>query len=345
MDSEADAVATAQASKPPDTAQASKPPDTAQASKPPDTAQASKPPDMAQASKPPDMAQASKEAVLAALSEAIEILSRVKARLPVLLALVKELDRIAGGRPVPARNSLVLQMARDSFDMLVIDLNSLRERMISFQPPGVFKIVEAHCRLFHRFTADDVKVEGMFLGPAEHNPVFLNSFRDKMLRLWNEVFDRVFPGRKRVRENHVEALRLQFKKETEPTAEDRNKVRAHRYEHHASTVPFQPPSMVEEQVKVFERYLNDLLFLTNRSQHGMSWPDTGDANTTAEDLADLVVFGSINLATLGYGMAPKKHGEGEPPWYWYYREKFYKAGNQVADSGDEEDSATATEPV
>ncbi|MEO7733850.1 MAG: hypothetical protein ABIY55_22995 [Kofleriaceae bacterium] len=64
--------------------------------------------------------------------EAIDMLSRLKERLPVLLALIKELERIAaGGRRVPARNTLVLQMAHDSFDMLVIDLNSLRERMLS----------------------------------------------------------------------------------------------------------------------------------------------------------------------------------------------------------------------
>src|ERR1044071_2674556 len=97
---------------------------------------------------------ASKEAVRAEILEAIEFLSRIKARLPVLLALVKELDRIAGGRRLPARNSLVLQMAHDSFDMLVIDLNSLRERMLSCQPPGLFKIVEAHCHLLHRFTPE-----------------------------------------------------------------------------------------------------------------------------------------------------------------------------------------------
>lgn len=127
----------------------------------------------------------------------------------------------------------------------------------------------------------------------------------------------------------------------------RNKVRAHRYEHHASTGPFQPPAKVEEQIKVFERYLNDLLFLTSRSSHAMNWPGTGDANTTARDLADVIVFGSINFATLGYGMAPRKHSEGEPPWYWYYRQKFYEAGNQVADSNDGpvEESAAATDPV
>jgi hypothetical protein len=35
--------------------------------------------------------------------------------------------------------------------------------MLSFQPPGLFKVVEAHCRLLRRFTADDVEVNGMFL--------------------------------------------------------------------------------------------------------------------------------------------------------------------------------------
>jgi hypothetical protein len=279
--------------------------------------------------------KSSKAAVLAALTEAIEMLSRLKERLPVLLALIKELDRIAaGGRRVPARNTLVLQMAHDSFDMLVIDLNSLRERMLSGDPPGLFKIVEAHCRLYRRFTADDVNVDGFLHGPADRDLFHRESLKRRMLERWNDVYDRLF-RRNRVRERHVEALRLQFKRETQPTADDRNKVRAHRYEHHASLDPFLPPTKVQEQIKVFERYLGDLLFLTNRSQHAMNWPVPGDAGTTAEDLADIIVFGSINLATLGYGMVPRKHGEGPSRWYWYHRKSFYESGHIVPGDDDE----------
>jgi hypothetical protein len=288
---------------------------------------------------------ASREAVRAELSKAIEVLSRVKERLPLLKALAAELDRMAAGRHVIARNELVLQMAHDSHDMLVIDLHSLREHMLSDR--GLFKVMAIHCRLLRRFTADDHNEEGIFLGPPEHESIVKDSIRNFMVARWNEVFDRVFPGRRtRVKEKHVEKLRLKFKQETQPTEDDRNMVRAHRYaEHHdpqAVSAAFQSLDRVEAQIKVFERHLRDLLFLATRGGHAMNWPITGDADTTAGDLADLIVHGSINWATIKYGMAPEYGvtvGD-EPQWYWAYRKRFFEAGKMV--DAAEEDGPTPT---
>lgn len=286
--------------------------------------------------------ETSKDEVLASLSKVTDALTRVKARLPMLQALAKELNRIAAGRDVRARNSLVLQMAHDSSDMLVIDLHSVREHMLSER--GLFRVVAKHCQLLRRFTTEDVEYEGEFLGPAEDEAFWQDSFRAWMVERWNEVFDRVFPGRKkRVREKHVERLRIQFKRDTQPIEDDRHKVRAHRYAGHHDpedvNAAFLPLDQVAAQIDVFERYLNDLLFLVDRCHHAMN--TFGNAKTTAEDIADLIVHGSINRATIEYGMAPKQGliVEGDPPWYWYHRRQFYEEGRLVS-PGDDEDAAS-----
>lgn len=290
--------------------------------------------------------EAPKEEVQASLSKAIDVLSHVKARLPVLQALAKELNRIAAGSEVRARNSLILQMAHDSSDMLVIDLHSLREDMLSDR--GVFKVVAKHSRILRRFTAEDMDDEGAFLGPEEDEAFWQESFRESMVERWNEVFDRVFPGsKKRIRETHVERLRIRFKRDTQPIEDDRNKVRAHRFaghhEAHDVKAAFLPIDMVAAQIKVFERYLNDFLFLVSKSHHAMN--TFGNAGGTAEDVADLIVYGSINSAAIEYGMAPKGgiRVEGDLPWYWYYRKKFYKDRSLVALGEDEEGAESSPE--
>jgi hypothetical protein len=284
--------------------------------------------------------EASRKEVLASLTTAISALSRVKSRLPLLQALAKELNRIAAGRDIRARNGLVLQMAHDSLDMLVIDLHSLREHMLTDR--GVFKVVAKHCRLLRRFTTKDVDNEGAFLGPAEDEASWQDSYRTWMVERWNEIFDRVFPGRTTVKEKHVERLRIQFKLATQPIQDDRHKVRAHRYAgHHGSDdvkAAFLSLDKVAAQIEVFKRYLNDLLFLVSKSRHAMN--TFGNAETTAEDVADLIVYGSINWATIEYGMAPKQgiFVEGVPPWYWYYRKKFYEDRALLAEQEGDEDA-------
>src|SRR3954468_18217367 len=57
-------------------------------------------------------------------------LEKIRARLPVLQAIATELLKVGGGKDPILRNSYAFQIVRDSFDMLVIDLTSLREGMI-----------------------------------------------------------------------------------------------------------------------------------------------------------------------------------------------------------------------
>jgi hypothetical protein len=256
--------------------------------------------------------------------ETIHSLLVIKGRLPLLRELESELDRFAKRRATVA-NKLVYQVVHDSFDMLVIDLESLRTRMTS--QGGVFGIVEKHCRMLHRFTEADIGDKD-----AADEPWL----KAKLMEHANKVFDRAFPCLTgRVKGKHVDALRLRFKRELKPLEEDRNHVRAHRYERHASLQHFQPLWKVEEHIKVFESYLSDLLFLIDRTQYSMNAPGLASPESTAADLTDLIVHGSINSATIAYGMAPATadQGPGEPPWYWWHRQRFLRADVYVSSEG------------
>src|SRR6266511_3637378 len=84
--------------------------------------------------------------------ELVTQLTYVKARLPFLLAVKAEGERMetkAGGR---IRNDAALRLFQDSFDMLVIDLDSIRENAI-----GAFNLLHQHRNILRRFTARDVQ--------------------------------------------------------------------------------------------------------------------------------------------------------------------------------------------
>jgi hypothetical protein len=148
---------------------------------------------------------------------------------------------------------------------------------------------------------------------------------------WNAVFDRLFPGGPPITDQHITDLIKRFLVETGPTDKDRNHVRAHRYEEMSPDRAkfFLSLDKLEAQFAVFERYLHDLYFvLTPGTSYSMRPLTAFNSESTARDLADLITIGSIHQATIEYGIV-KRTDDGVPPWYWYHREEFFKAGKMI----------------
>ncbi len=126
------------------------------------------------------MLQQEKSAELAkAFEEQIHILLQIKARLPFLLALAEELARIGADKPV--RNDIVLKIANDSFDLMVIDLASLREGMTNGDDSTLNRLAQ-HARDLRRLQPEDcdpnikMAVGDAYIGPAHpvHSQWLLN---------------------------------------------------------------------------------------------------------------------------------------------------------------------------
>jgi hypothetical protein len=252
-----------------------------------------------------------------------KLLVRVKGRLPLIQKLVKELNRQETMGQSLVRNDAVMQVMRDSLDMLVIDLCSLRVRMMRGTEEGIFWKLREHPRLFRRFTTDDCRNSGVII-VGEEKPGdrerYEQSERDWLVKQWNEIFDEVFPlvGTREVVRADLESLRSRFMSDTQPIKDDRDKVRAHRYEHFTDNSFFLPLKEIEAQFRIFEKYLNNLLLLVNRSSYSMGPLMMADTKETANDVADLITQGSINRAVHNFGLGTQGHG------YQKYRDAYYK---------------------
>ena len=94
---------------------------------------------------------------LAALDKAIRAYVFTKRRYPLLLATNKELDALidnlmvkkVGRRKPGIWNDAVLQLLRDSFDMLVIDLASIREGLV--EKTGLLNRLKQDCARLRRY--------------------------------------------------------------------------------------------------------------------------------------------------------------------------------------------------
>ena len=249
----------------------------------------------------------------------------IKSRLPFLEDFDQEVKRLGGGTYPEARDVVALNLVVDAFSMLVIDLASLREVMVS--RAGIFSGIKRQASRFRRFTVEDCQPEKiMYVGeePSEDEQHVLKTLlQERKVESWNEIVDRLFPAGPPVTAEHVNDLRRRFEKDTEPTKHDRNRVRAHRYEQAYATDGrrfVQDLSGMKQQVQVFEQYLTDIYFvLTPGSVYMMNAMRYGNVKRTAEDFADIIVHGSIHRATLAYGVVtPPASGE-RPSWYYLKR--------------------------
>lgn len=249
--------------------------------------------------------------------ESITHLRRIKARLPFLMAVATEARR-ASPHDGSVRNDIVVRMFHDSSDMLVIDLCSLRESVTT--RGGMFLCLCQHNHRLRRFRDRDIQVEGWL----EHE-------RSRIIESWNEHFDFLFPDGAPSTHAHIDALIQRFLTATEATELDRNKARAHRYEEDPSVAAqhVQTFEGVQAQIQVFDRYFHSMLWVLTGADYEMETPFFGsDEQETARDIVDIVFNGSIDDATVNYGMAPEHDMTRR---YGFQRERFFAQGGVLGD--------------
>ena len=88
------------------------------------------------------------------LKTGLSNLVALKMRLPILQAFMDAFNAMSERGETVVRNDVVLQLVRDSFDMLVIDLASLCEGLTK---GGFFASLKEHAGLLRRFAPDDVE--------------------------------------------------------------------------------------------------------------------------------------------------------------------------------------------
>jgi len=157
--------------------------------------------------------------------------------------------------------------------------------------------------------------------------------QSEMAAWFNRAFDHLFPSGEPVENAHVRNLVKRFRSETEATDRDRNRVRAHRHERAYDPKHRQDLREVDQQVGVFERYLGDLYAILTRSQYSFDTPTCADPENAATDVADLIMLGSINHATLEYGLVRAQPLE-EDRLYWLKRQQFYESGGRREADGE-----------
>jgi hypothetical protein len=239
----------------------------------------------------------------------------VEARLPFLLAVKAEGERMVatGGR---LRNDVALRMFQDSHDMLVIDLDSLREHAID-----IYRRLHQHRNILRHFRVKDMR-DGTN-----------TEFHEFLAKGCNKHFDQLFPdGEPAEDAQRIDNMIERFKADTQPTERDRNDARAHRFGKRAKNAQaaFQTLEKVAEQVEVFKTYFRNVFLVLTGSYFPMDsvffqW----DWKTTALDMADLIVLGNIEEAVARYGFIGEH--EDNQLRYWYRRKKFFEAGGKITD--------------
>jgi hypothetical protein len=184
--------------------------------------------------------------------------------------------------------------------MLVIDLYSVRERLTR---NGLFEsLKQAPARLSPT--------------PSTAPDAYLANLVTKQIR---EAATRLNGRDQPSTTATVEALCARFRDDTKPLDDDRNRVRAHRYQQRRDTSDlFIVLPVLQGQIDIVRRYLEDLCLVVTHNGHSTDLADS--SGHLAQDMADIIVHGSINSACNYYGL-PRKTEQNPTPWYWHAREK------------------------
>lgn len=239
--------------------------------------------------------------------QALRNLTRIKIRIGLLESLDAELTR-RGNQGADIRNELAYQLAVDSFDMLIVDLASLREGLCTGKPEsvgstGLFKKLKARPEIFRTYLPDDFHIPK----EDESHPELDLALKRHRAEKANEVFTELFEHMPPIEPIDIDKLRQKFSDSTEPLRKDRSRVRAHRYEGDSPPDPKLRQNIVEakEQIEIFDQLLNNILLALTRGIYDTSLPTLARPHSTAMDLADIITFGTIDAAVVEYGMTPE----------------------------------------
>lgn len=226
------------------------------------------------------------------LQEVLHELIPIQIRAYHLLAFTDELEKRTRGEAFVIRNDLVWLTLLDSRDMLFVSFASWAKSL--YGTSG----------FFGRFAA--VGLKDLYVrtrpppGAGHRERVIHASLR--------EAFGRCFPaaaeGRRQLRSDDIEQLRSRFERLVKPVLDNRH-YKAHPYEMDvAAQAKLLDVSEVKEVIDEAEGVLVDLGLVVDGSQWAthehMSW---ASSSVTAQDLVDLVLFGSVIQVELFMGTA------------------------------------------
>lgn len=260
-----------------------------------------------------------------AIGDAVWAFTAVRRRYPLLMKTSAEIDRVRERFTYKFHNDGLMQILRDSFDMLVVDLFSIRESLV--ERGGVLDQVRENPSYLRRRTPNEFEpntITVLGASPARRDelmPELQDASRRRIAMDINSAIERLVGCADPVTGAHVDDLIKRLRSETAPLDRDRNRVRAHRYQRgHGDTRFFIELPDLGGQIDVLDRYLRNLHLALTDYGTSTSTSFMYATGTTHEDLADIIVHGSINRATLAYGLALDKPVADAPtPWYWAKR--------------------------
>ncbi|HEX3694520.1 MAG TPA: hypothetical protein VH374_03935 [Polyangia bacterium] len=264
--------------------------------------------------------------ISSALENAVWAFTLVRRRYPLLMDTAAELGRVREHVNVYGHNDGLMQIMRDSFDMLVIDLFSIRESLV--ERGGLLDLVRQSPQILRRRSPEEFHPNETGAGLSDEErtrmlPDLIRLTQERYARGINTAINRLVGSSDPVTAESVDQLIADFRRATEALDRDRNRVRAHRYQRgsHDTTHLFIPLPDLVSQIGVVERLLADFYLIVHNGSFAMEMTFACDPTGTAESLADLLVHGTINRATLAYGAVPTEpSGADDRPWYWAKRE-------------------------
>jgi hypothetical protein len=197
-------------------------------------------------------------------------------------------------------NSVALQPISDSFDMLVIDLCSAAKAWLD-NDRGLFKRLTQQPSLLRRRTAED------FGG---------GDFGETVAEDVNAAIGKLVPDEDPVGPAGIKRLRERFALAMKRVLNDRNKVRAHRYEQVRASIDAATYQVSLEEYATHVEYLIQHILQACLAISGTAF-DTEIKVPDGEvaDLADVIFHGSIGGAIWTYQIVCKAAGMEEPPRY------------------------------
>ena len=250
----------------------------------------------------------------------------VQRRYPLLLATSERMKVVRQHFGKRFHNDGVVQIMRDSFDVLVIDLYSIRQALV-----GIIEKLVRHPNFFRQRSAHEFLKEGQ--ADTQASWIDCDIAEHAALSI-NNALARLVPLDERT-SSPKQVLIKRIKKATREIDQDRNRVRAHRHERGSENTEhlFIPLPELAKHIEILGNYIRDThLMLTGYSIHD-SAAFSYDEDETASDLADLIVLGSIGRATIDYGLIEDLSEQDYSKNYWHRRKAALEAPPPATSEG------------
>jgi hypothetical protein len=279
----------------------------------------------------------------------------IKKRLYFLKAILGEIEKVTGGKKFNIKNDVIWQMMSDSYEMLIIDLASLYRGMC--ESGGFFGKLKHFSPTLRKKSHRSIEVgeptilqHGKNMTPAdlervkkqaqtELKKLYAQGIEEALLELFPELKE---AQDKKANHDHIEALKDRFWNLNVELVRERDNFSAHRYE--SKNDSFENLKRiglpaVEAHFQRLEKMMNAIRLVAFNSTFSYSNMNLASSPRAAEDIVDLLMNGSFNNVFNKFGISEELNRiGGEPPYYYLFRENFYKKNPQPYSPNKEDDS-------